>query len=260
MIHATIIASGKHGNSTLIRGGETIILVDAGARAALIESTLLGAGLSLKQLSGILITHEHGDHTKALPEICARFRVPVFANSLTADCLKRSKVQAQWCVFLTGNPFQIGELTVHPFPVPHDAVDPVGFVISRGNSRLAIATDLGHASDQVISNLKDIGGVILGANHDIPMLKENSMLSSSAKARILSRHGLLSNEEAASLVASITSDMLRHVVLTHLSEDHNTHTLAIQAVADRLNAAGHTSPRIHCPATPDDVLPYCIEI
>jgi phosphoribosyl 1,2-cyclic phosphodiesterase len=260
MICATIVVSGKNDNCTLVRGGQTSVLVDSGANADLIESTLLGAGLSLQQLSGILITHEHGDHTKALPEICARFRVPVFANSLTADCLKRSKVPTQWCVFLTGSPFQLGELTIHPFPVPHDAVDPVGFVISRGNSRLAIATDLGHASDQVISNLKGIGGVILGANHDIPMLKENPKLSSSAKARILSRHGLLSNEEVASLVASITSDMLRHVVLTHLSEDINTRTLAMQAVTDRFNAAGDTSPRIHCPAAPDDAFPFSIEI
>lgn len=260
MIHATVIASGSMGNAVLVSGGKTHLLVDAGTSAKHIESSLQLAGMAPRDLAGVLVTHEHGDHTRALKTLCKKHSTPVFANALTADALKRSGLAAEWCVFLTDCAFRVGELNISPFPVPHDAADPVGFVISHGASSFAVATDFGYVTPRVLASLQGVGALLVESNHDLSMLRADRKRPESVKARILSRHGHLSNEDAAHLVASITSSALRHVVLAHLSDDCNTRALAIQTVAEKLNAAGHTSPQIHCPGGPDDAFPFSIEI
>ena len=260
MIHATVIASGSMGNAVLVSGGKTSLLIDAGTGSKHIESCLHLAGIAPQHLAGVLVTHEHGDHTRALKTLCKKYRMPVFANALTADALKRSGLVADWCVFLTDCAFRVGDLNISPFPVPHDAADPVGFVISHGASSFAVATDFGYVTPRVLASLQGVGALLVESNHDLSMLRADRKRPESVKTRILSRHGHLSNDDAARLVASITSPALRHVVLAHLSEDCNTHALAIRAVAERLQAEGHSSPRIHCPGGPDEAFPFSIEI
>jgi glyoxylase-like metal-dependent hydrolase (beta-lactamase superfamily II) len=260
MIRATVIASGSMGNAVLVSSPTTSVLVDAGTSAKTIESSLQFLGTNPSELAGVLVTHEHGDHTRALKTLCRKYRIPVFANALTADSLKRSGMSAQWCIFLTNCAFSLGDLTVTAFPVPHDAADPVGFVINHGESSFAVATDLGYVSRQIISNLSGVGALLLESNHDRSMLEADPKRPPSVKARILSRHGHLSNEAAAELVAAITSPTLRHVVLAHLSEDCNSRALALKVMAERLKALGNHFTQVHCPDGFQDGFPFSLEI
>jgi phosphoribosyl 1,2-cyclic phosphodiesterase len=260
MIRVTVIASGSTGNAILVRGGKTSVLIDAGISAVEIESCLEQSGLLPSDLAGILVTHEHGDHTRGLKKLCRIHQLPVFANALTADTLKRSGLNAQWCIFLTDCAFQLGDFMVTPFPVPHDAADPVGFIIAHGKSSFAVATDLGHVPQRIISKLQGVGGLLVESNHDLSMLRADSKRPPSVKARILSHHGHLSNEAAAELVAAITSPTLRHVVLAHLSEDCNSRVLALKVMAERLKALNNHYTQVHCPNGSEPGFPFSLEI
>ena len=260
MIRATILASGSMGNSILVSSGRTKILVDAGTSAKAIESAMNESTTLVEELSGILITHEHGDHTRGLRTLCKNLRIPVYANTLTADTLKRSGLACQWCIFLTNCSFEIGDLKVKAFPVPHDAADPVGFVINHGDSSFAVATDLGYVSRQVLSNLQGIGALLVESNHDLGLLRADPKRPESVKARILSRHGHLSNDDAANLVASIISPSLRHVVLAHLSEDCNSRSIALETMVAVIQSKGYPFAKIHCPGGAETPFPFSLEI
>jgi phosphoribosyl 1,2-cyclic phosphodiesterase len=260
MLRATVIASGSMGNSVLVSSGKTKVLVDAGTSARAIESALALSGTCVEELSGILLTHEHCDHTRGLKTLCRKNRIPVFANALTADALKRSGFASQWCIFLTNCSFEIGDLAIKAFAVPHDAADPVGFVIKHGDSSFAIATDLGYVSRQVLSNLQGVGALLLESNHDPELLRANPKRPESVKARILSRHGHLSNDDAASLVASIISPSLRHVVLAHLSEDCNSRSLALETMFAVISSTGQPFAKIHCPGSPETPFPFSFTV
>ena len=258
-MRVTILASGSSGNVVLLQTTETSVLIDIGLTAKRINGHLTTQGVEANSLAGVLLTHEHGDHTKGLRVFCANSSVPVFTNPLTADSLKRSGVVANWNLFSSGAEFQIGDLRVLPFSVPHDAADPVGFVFRHAESSFAVLTDLGYATKQVVNCVQGVSALLIETNHDETMLQNDTKRPWAVKQRILSRHGHLSNVAAAHIVANVATTQLRHVLLGHISEDCNSSTLAIQAVRTRLDADGHTQVEILC-ASSKDAAPVSITI
>ena len=252
MILVTNLASGSSGNVTLVQAGDTSVLIDAGITAKRLVGHLESAGVAPAALSGILLTHEHGDHTRGLKVFCKNHSTPVFTNPLTADHMRRSSVEADWRLFASGSAFQIGDLNVLPFAVPHDAADPVGFVLRHENSSFAVLTDLGYATKQVINSVSGVNALLIETNHDEAMLQNDTKRPWSVKQRILSRHGHLSNAAAADVVASIATPDLRHVLLGHISEDCNSTEVASDAVRQKLHAAGHTHVTIQCVTAEED--------
>jgi phosphoribosyl 1,2-cyclic phosphodiesterase len=188
---------------------------------------------------------------------CSKNPVPVFTNPLTADHLRRGGLAAEWRLFQTGAAFELGELRIRPFPVPHDAADPVGFVVSCGESSLAVLTDLGYATRQITHAIQGANAIVIEANHDEALLQNDQKRPWSVKQRILSRHGHLSNQAAAKLLAEAATENLRHILLAHLSEDCNSPELATQAIRASLPA---NSAQIHCPGTPAHPLPHTIVV
>ena len=259
-MRVTILASSSAGNVTLIQAGETAVLIDIGLSAKRINGHLNTHGIEAKSLAGVLLTHEHGDHTKGLRVFSANSSVPVFTNPLTADSLKRSGVVANWNLFASGAEFQIGNLSVLPFSVPHDAADPVGFVFRHAEASFAVLTDLGYATKQVVNCVQGVNALLIETNHDEAMLQNDTKRPWAVKQRILSRHGHLSNAAAAEIVANVATPDLRHVLLGHMSEDCNTPTIATEAIRTRLNANGHSQVEIICASNPGDSPPVGITI
>ena len=251
-MRVTILASGSSGNVVLLQTAETSVLIDIGLTAKRINGHLTTLGVEANSLAGVLLTHEHGDHTKGLRVFCANSSVPVFTNPLTADSLKRSGVVANWNLFASGAEFQIGDLRVLPFSVPHDAADPVGFVFRHAESSFAVLTDLGYATKQVVNCVQGVSALLIETNHDETMLQNDTKRPWAVKQRILSRHGHLSNVAAADIVANVATPQLSHVLLGHISEDCNSSTLATQAVRTRLDADGHTQVEVLCASSKDD--------
>ena len=230
-MRVTIIASGSAGNVTLLQAGKTAVLIDIGLSAKRINGHLNTHGVEANTLAGVLLTHEHGDHTKGLRVFSANSSVPVFTNPLTADSLKRSGVVANWNLFASGAEFQIGDLRVLPFSVPHDAADPVGFVFRHAESSFAVLTDLGYATKQVVNCVQGVNALLIETNHDEAMLQNDTKRPWAVKQRILSRHGHLSNLAASELLAEVASPRWRRIYLTHLSSECNSPAAVEQALA-----------------------------
>jgi len=259
-MRVTILASGSSGNVILLQAAETSVLIDIGLTAKRIHGHLAEQSVEANSLAGVLLTHEHGDHTKGLRVFCANSFVPVFTNPLTADSLKRSGVEANWNLFASGAEFQIGDLRVLPFSVPHDAADPVGFVFRHEESSFAVLTDLGYATKQIVNCVQGVNALLIEANHDETMLQNDTKRPWAVKQRILSRHGHLSNVAAADIVASVATTQLRQVLLGHISEDCNCASVATEAVRSRLIANGHTQVEILCASSKDAAAPVSITI
>lgn len=235
-LRACVLASGSSGNCLYVESGSTAVLVDAGLSARETLRRLAAAGLSAAKLRAICVSHEHADHVAGLGQLQKRLGLALYANGDTIRAI-RGGADLEWNLFRTGAAFEIGDLEILPFPLPHDAYDPVGFVIRCGAARIGIATDLGMPTQLARERLRGCQIVVLEANHD-EMMVQSSFRPWSLKQRILSRQGHLSNETAADLLAEIAGDTLRHVFLAHLSRECNRPDLALHIVRTRLAAAG----------------------
>jgi phosphoribosyl 1,2-cyclic phosphodiesterase len=224
-----ILGSGSAGNSALITTENCRILVDIGFSARQVCQRLGALGVAPDSLDAILLTHEHGDHTAGLDVFSRKFKVPIYCNRLTAEALRGQGVAANapWTIFSTGSSFTIRDLDVQTFYVPHDAVDPVGFIASSGYGSIGFLTDLGFATKLVQERIREVHTLVVETNHDEHKLQDDPKRPWSVKQRILSRHGHLSNHAAATLVANIAGDYLERVILGHLSRDCNTQELAL---------------------------------
>jgi phosphoribosyl 1,2-cyclic phosphodiesterase len=229
----TVLGSGSGGNCVLVSSRRCRILIDAGFSARQIVQRLQSVGVDPETLDGILLTHEHGDHIAGLKVFCAKFEVPVYCNSLTAEYLAGAEIveNGRCKIFSTGSSFTIQDLDVQPFYVPHDAVDPVAFVVSSDYGSAGFLTDLGHTTKLARERIREVHTLIVETNHDEQKLQSDRKRPWSVKQRILSRHGHLSNEAAAALVAEIAGANLRRVILGHLSRDCNTPELALAAMS-----------------------------
>lgn len=238
-VQFTILGSGSSGNCAYLETPEARLLIDAGLSARQIRNRLLTIGRAPEGLTGILITHEHSDHVQGLAVLAAKLNVPIFCNRLTKEAIElQLRIKIQCNIFSTGTSFDVGDVRVDTFSVPHDAYDPVGFLLHTAAGKIGFLTDLGHATKLVIERVRAANVLVLEANHDLKLLQEDTRRPWSIKQRILSRHGHLSNNAAADVAEQIVSADLRHMFLGHLSGDCNRPELAHTAVAERLSRVG----------------------
>jgi phosphoribosyl 1,2-cyclic phosphodiesterase len=239
-VKVTVLGSGSEGNSTLIAADGTGILVDAGFSGRDTEQRLRHAGFDPRDLAGIVVTHDHGDHSRGAGILARRFGVPVYLTRRTASAL-RSLFTGGECVteYASSTSFRIGSLSVHPFLTVHDAVDPVAVTVTDpgSGSKVGIVTDVGRPTTAVRAALADCHALVLEANHDDTMLWRGPY-PWSVKQRIASSHGHLSNRAAAGLARELMHSDLVAVALAHLSTHCNDAGLARSVVGRALDRSG----------------------
>ncbi|MGI6468647.1 MAG: MBL fold metallo-hydrolase [Syntrophomonadaceae bacterium] len=237
MIEVHILASGSTGNAALFQFGPTSILIDAGISARRIAQALKAVGSDVQAIDAILLTHEHSDHIKGIEVLARRFGIPVYARARTWERLPfRDKIPGSCCRLLD-NYLTIGAVELECFPIPHDAVDPVGFTFYYQKRKLALATDVGTVAGTVIDALSMADVAVLEANHDREMLA-NGPYPGFLKQRISSGRGHLSNDHSAQVLARIKMKPGLRVFLAHLSQQNNRPDLARDTVADFLRRQG----------------------
>ena len=248
-----MLGSGSAGNSAFVATDHCKILIDGGLSARQIVLRLEQCGVTPEQLDGVLLTHEHGDHVCGLEVLCRKLDVPIYANSQTAEAARYPAGAGldrhrNWRIFRTGAEFKICDVVVQTFPVPHDAVDPVGFAFYAGSSGLGFITDLGYATKMIVERLRHVHTLVIETNHDEKLLQKDTHRPWPVKQRIQSRHGHLSNNAAATVIEQLLPGKIDRVVLGHLSRDCNTPELALQTVRDALNKAGKIDTELFCAA------------
>lgn len=307
MVRFTVLASGSKGNSTIVTGGHTRILVDAGLSCRELFRRMKLAGEDPATLDAIIITHEHSDHVSGLGVTARKLGIPVYITEPTHRAWvrwlspRKQMTYTQWLeqcrqqaaarmaeadapaaedcdpeedssetvdglaasaeetstpaasskkrkpaaekdptalpsvqYFHAGKPLQIGDISVSPFTIPHDAADPVGFVFQAEGVRMAFATDLGYIPPNVKAQLKSVDLLYLESNHDLEMLRDGPY-PWSVKQRVLSRVGHLSNEACATYLETEYDGQAAYVVLGHLSESNNMPELARISAERALN-------------------------
>jgi len=220
----SVLGSGSAGNCVVI-GSELdgYWLIDAGLSAKQICARLESVGVSVDELKGIFITHEHKDHIGGLRVLLKKHSMPVYVSELTQEYLvSQLDLEADWAIFEPGQKFFVEALEVEAIRVPHDATDPVGYVFTKAECKIGVVTDLGYASESLINRLKGVEVLYLEANYDIQLLEQDQKRPWSIKQRISSRHGHLSNEQALEVVQSLAESGLKKVAFGHLSRDCNT--------------------------------------
>jgi phosphoribosyl 1,2-cyclic phosphodiesterase len=238
-IRLTILGSGSAGNCAYVETDETRLLIDAGFSLRQIRQRLATIGRGPENLSGILVTHEHSDHVQGLVALSNKLHIPVYCNRPTQEAVEYQLETRLPCrLFSTGASFEVGDITVETFTIPHDAQDPVGFLLRTTSGNIGFLTDLGHTTRLVLERVRAANVLLLEANHDIKMLQDCPRRPWSLKQRILGRHGHLSNEAAADATEQIMSADLRHLYLGHLSRECNHPDLAHRVVHERLQKIG----------------------
>ena len=228
MKFATIV-SGSSGNCVYIEGGSTRILVDAGVTIKALKAACAGFGCLPKDISALLITHEHSDHVSGAERISRHFGLPVWASCSTWENLPFYECFSEDERHMFEYGMAIGELQLDFFRLSHDAAQPVGIIVQHEDTRLAIATDTGCVTPSMARMLRDCDGYVLEANHDKEMLMHGPY-SYSLKRRVLSDRGHMSNEQAALALRELAGPHTKHVILAHLSETNNTPDLAMRQV------------------------------
>ena len=215
-------------------------MIDAGFSGRQIRERLATLGRVAEGLSGILITHEHGDHICGLGPLCGKTGIPVYTNRLTQEAIQRQFPETRFNFrrFETGNQFCLGSVGVQTFAIPHDAVDPVGFLLQTSSGNIGFLTDLGHVTKLIFERVRTANLLVLEANHDLALLQADTRRPWSTKQRILSRHGHLSNTAAAEAAAQLAHPRLERVYLGHLSRDCNKPELAHREVSRKLAGIG----------------------
>lgn len=227
------LGSGSEGNSLLVQAGSTTLMLDCGFSVNETVARLARLGLHAEQLHGILVTHEHSDHIGGVARLARKFKLPVWMTHGTL--LTQHAVFADIAVTEL-NPHHslvIGDIEVRPFLVPHDAREPVQYVFSDGTRRLGVLTDTGHITPHIEASLAGCHALVLECNHDEAMLR-NGRYPPSLKQRVGGRFGHLSNRQAAGLLASMDTSLLRCIVAAHLSQQNNQPALAAQALCEVL--------------------------
>lgn len=236
------IASGSSGNCIYVGSDQTHILVDAGISNKRIEQGLNEIGLKGTEIDGIVITHEHSDHTKGLGVLARRYGVPIYGTKETLEEIREMKQLGEFSSellkpILPDVDFMIGDLTVKPFSINHDAANPVAYRIRHDRRSVAVATDMGHFNQYIIDHLQGLDALLLEANHDVNML-QTGPYPYYLKRRILSDHGHLSNENCGRLINCLLHDNLKKILLGHLSKENNYEELAYETVKLEINQGG----------------------
>jgi len=244
-VRLTILGSGSSGNCAYVETEETRLLIDAGFSLRQIRQRLAIIGRTPENLTGILVTHEHADHIQSLPAFSKKLQIPIYGNRPTLEAVQYQCETRMVCrLFATGASFEIGDILVETFSIPHDAQDPVGYLLRTSAGNIGFLTDLGHTTRLVLQRIRPAHVLVLESNHDVKMLQDCPTRPWSLKQRILSRHGHLSNEAAADAAEEIMSDDLRYLYLGHLSRECNRPELAHRVVSERLQTIGANHVRL----------------
>ena len=227
-------ASGSEGNVSFLEYGETRLLIDAGASYRSVCGCLEALQLGPEDISALLLTHEHRDHTVGLPMLLKKLEVPVYTTAGTFEGLSSQKLferlpKARFRLIRPGETFAVGELAVTALPVPHDAKEPVAYRMDGPLAHAAVVTDLGCFDEALIDRLQGLNALVLEANHN-PRMLETGPYPYPLKLRIDSDRGHLSNESAAALLQAICHPALETVLLGHLSRTNNYPFIALETV------------------------------
>lgn len=226
------LGSGSRGNATLVRAGDTLLLVDCGFSIRETERRLALLGVHADDLSAILVTHEHGDHLRGVLPLARRFRLPVYMSGGTSQAVAQRQLSVNGVArheVRPGRELRFGEVSVTPVPVPHDAREPCQYVFHYGRRCAGLLTDLGSLTADVREAYRQCDALMLECNHE-PSLLANGPYPLSLKQRVAGELGHLSNQQAASLLSGVEQSRLQHLVLSHLSEKNNTPRHALDAI------------------------------
>ena len=237
----TSIASGSSGNSSYIGTDHTHVLVDVGVTMKAVNQGLHALDLELSDVQAIFLTHEHIDHIRAVGTISRKYQIPIYGTLGTLREVMLNRTLGDFATdllqpILPDAVTTVGDLSVIPISIDHDAADPVGYRIEAGEKRVAIATDMGHYDDYIVSHLENLDAMVVEANHDVRMLSTGPY-PMSLKRRILSDHGHLSNESSGHLIDRILNPHVKHVFLGHLSKENNLPELALKTVQQEIDGS-----------------------
>jgi len=231
------LGSGSRGNALIVERGRTRLMLDCGYPVRETERRLARLGLAPADLAGILVTHEHSDHTAGACKFARKHNLPLWLTHGTLKALPGdASALRQVHIIDSHSPFAVGELQLLPFPVPHDAREPAHFVFSDGARRLGVLTDTGTSTSHIEAMLTGCDALVLECNHDLELLMKGDY-PQALKARIAGRYGHLDNNSSAGLLAALDRSRLQHLVAAHLSEHNNTPELACRALAQVMGCA-----------------------
>lgn len=232
--------SGSTGNSLFVQSNETKILIDAGVSAKKITEALLDMDIDIKEINGIIVTHEHIDHIRSIGTLANKYNIPIYATLGTWNGIENeksvSKIENK-NYFKIGEEFNLGDLKINSFSTSHDAMDSCGFSIENDNKKISVATDLGEITNEVFSSIKNSKFVLLESNYEPEVLKYCSY-PYTLKTRIAGSRGHLSNEDAGKTISKLMDFGLERVLLGHLSKESNFPELARKTVINELMSNG----------------------
>ncbi len=241
------IASGSSGNCIYAGSEKTGILIDAGISGKRVNEGLAQIDRSGSELAGIFITHEHIDHIQGLGVLMRKYQLPVYASHGTVRAIIGSNKLGRLDLSLfhpveMDQDLQLGDLTIKPFSISHDAAEPCGYRVSDGRGSVAVATDMGCYDDHIVEQLQNLDAIVLESNHDVNMLQVGPY-PYPLKMRILGERGHLSNEAAGHLLIDILHDNMKKIFLGHLSKENNYEALALATVTGEITSDGRTPYR-----------------
>lgn len=236
MLKFCSLFSGSTGNCLFVESENSKILIDAGGSAKRITSALSLISVAPEEIDGIIVTHEHSDHVQSLGTMSKKFNIPVFANKETWNAMPEQKAKIldnNQNFFSVGNEFEIKDLKINPFSIPHDAANPCGFNIFKDSKKISIATDLGHITPELMQHLEKSCFALIESNYDLNVLKY-SRYPYSLKERIAGPLGHLSNDTSGKVISKLADSGLKNVLLGHLSKENNFPELAYKTVAEEV--------------------------
>jgi phosphoribosyl 1,2-cyclic phosphodiesterase len=220
------LGSGSRGNALLVESGNTLLLIDCGLSRRELEARMHRVGRDPSDIAAVLVTHEHADHVQGLGPLRKRHDVPIWMTHGTAMALG---FDGAYEPVRYGAAFAVGDLTIDPFPVPHDAREPVQFAFASTTRRLGVLTDTGHVTSHIVDRLRGCDAIALEFNHDFEMLMAGPY-PESLKARVGSKFGHLNNGQAVDLLRRIAHESLKWVLALHMSEQNNTHEAVSRSI------------------------------
>lgn len=247
MFNFCSLFSGSSGNCLFVQSDSTKILIDCGESAKKITLALSQININIEEINAILITHEHSDHVKSLATISNKYNIPIYINKETLDAIPEQKNKLKnenINLFNFKNNFKIGDLEIHPFQIPHDAANPCGFNVLHDSNKISIATDIGHMTPEILSNLEKSSFILLESNYDPNVLKCSSY-PYHLKERISGPYGHLSNETAGKTISHLIKFGLKTAMLGHLSKENNFPELAYKTVMDEIIFDNNTENTIN---------------